>query len=74
MAREGQGAHIGASELEINQMLYRERTAGFSLRKALLGFFLALFDRQQRRRRQVEIDLLSLSPHLRRDLGIPPRY
>jgi hypothetical protein len=51
-------------------MLYRERTAGTSPRKALLRLFY-LFDRRQRRRRRVEMDLLALSPYLQRDIGFP---
>jgi hypothetical protein len=51
-------------------MLYRERTGGSSLRKALLRLT-HLFDGRSRRRRRVEMDLLSLSPYLQRDLGFP---
>ena len=51
-------------------MLYRERTGGISLKKALLRLA-HLFDGQARHRRRVEMDLLSLSPYLQRDLGFP---
>jgi len=49
-------------------MLYRERTTGFSLHKALLRLAHVL-DGRQRRRRRVEMDLLALSPYLQRDIG-----
>ena len=52
-------------------MVYREPTGGFSLHRALLRLS-HLFDSRLRRRRRVEMDLLSLSPYLRRDLGFPP--
>lgn len=51
-------------------MLYRERTGDFSLRKALLRLT-HLFDGRARHRRRVEMDLLSLSPYLQRDIGFP---
>ena len=51
-------------------MLYREPKPEVSVDKALLRFFF-LFDGRQRRRRQVEQDLLALSPYLRRDIGYP---
>lgn len=52
-------------------MLYRERTNGFSLNRALQRLS-HLFDGRLRRRRRVEMDLLALSPYLQRDLGFPP--
>ena len=51
-------------------MLYRERTDSFSLRKTLLRLT-HIFGGRQRRRRRVEMDLLSLSPYLQRDIGFP---
>lgn len=54
-------------------MLYRERTNGFSLQKALLRLS-SLFDSRLRRRRRVEMNLLSLSPYLQRDVGFPPEH
>jgi len=53
-------------------MLYREKSAGFSLDRLLLRL-VRLFDSRQRRRhrRRVELDLLALSPYLQRDIGIP---
>jgi len=49
-------------------MLYRERKP--SLRRAARRV-LAYFDGRQRRRRQVEQDILALSPYLQRDIGFP---
>lgn len=51
-------------------MLYRERTAQLTWNKALLRLA-SLFDGRRRRRRLTEMDLLSLSPYLRRDIGLP---
>ena len=51
-------------------MLYRERTDGFSFRRALLRLT-HLFDGRRRRRHRVEMDLLALSPYLQRDIGFP---
>ena len=51
-------------------MLYHVPKARPSLHRALLRV-LVLFDGRRRRRRQVEQDLLSLSPYLRRDIGYP---
>jgi hypothetical protein len=56
--------------MEVTQMLYSNETTESSRRMALLRF-LWLFDGEQRRRRRVETDLLSLSPYLRRDIGFP---
>ena len=53
-------------------MLYREQTVGFSLKKVFLRLP-SLFDARQRRRRRVEMDLMSLSPYLRRDIGFDER-
>ncbi len=49
-------------------MLYREPTVGFSLKKVFLRLP-SMFDARQRRRRRVEMDLMALSPYLRRDIG-----
>lgn len=49
-------------------MLYREPSKEISLDKAVIRFF-HLFDREVRRRRRVEQDLLALSPYLQRDIG-----
>ena len=49
-------------------MLHRENKS--SLRRAA-RHVLAYFDGRLRRRRQVEQDLLALSPYLQRDIGFP---
>jgi len=50
-------------------MLYQDKTLG----RASLGRRLALrFQAAWRRTRYADLDLLSLSPHLQRDLGIVP--
>lgn len=51
-------------------MLHRERTYGFSLRRAMARLA-GLLAGGNRRRRRVEMDLLALSPYLRRDIGFP---
>ena len=51
-------------------MLYHEPKPGFSASKLLLRLTV-LFDGRQRRRRRVEMDLLTLSPYLQRDIGFP---
>jgi hypothetical protein len=49
-------------------MLYRERTDGFPLRRAVARL-IGMFSGVNRRRRRVEMDLLALSPYLQRDIG-----
>jgi hypothetical protein len=51
-------------------MLYRQQKPRRAAHNLLL-FLYCLFDRRERRRRQVEQDLMTLSPHLKRDLGYP---
>ena len=51
-------------------MLYRMNQDDRRIRNLLLRL-LALFDGRQRHRRRTEMDLLSLSPYLQRDIGFP---
>jgi len=51
-------------------MLHREQKPGRPAGGMLLRL-MYLFDGRQRRRRRVEMDLLSLSPYLQRDIGYP---
>jgi hypothetical protein len=52
-------------------MLYRERTEQLTWNRALARL-VSLFDGRRRRQRRTEMDLISLSPYLRRDIGFPP--
>jgi len=52
-------------------MLYRERTEQLTWNRALARLA-SLFDGRRRRQRRTEMDLISLSPYLRRDIGFPP--
>jgi hypothetical protein len=54
-------------ELEVIQMLYQEKTLGQAGMGARFAAGLAmLFGRH----RQADLDILAMSPHLQRDLGI----
>jgi len=63
-------AHKPITTDKVTQMLHREQKPGRPAGGMLLRL-MYLFDGRQRRRRRVEMDLLSLSPYLQRDIGYP---